>query len=665
MDISTTMLKNHIDYVENLKIKFNSINQWNEITFNEDHKAALLKLNDVQYVYDHSIHIKVDNEENHIIIPSQYVLYAVAVKALAINIYNYLEIFQNYKITSGLDNEKVANLIADKTLHYNSLGLDSYSEQIGPTIFWDQNLNLNSKSIVNVNSKTGKKQLRGLSDFFGSIVLKPINIPNASSSILGKFIYNLCENKSIYRTLEHEFIHHLPWIIKDTVIRNFAYNIFDFLMNYDGLKRIESLISKNSTTTNTFSIKDESISLTSIFTISPVPLSKEDITSKDIRIFDEPLFYKDNNYYYFSTEWKYNRGGRLDLNSLIIILRKYYPEFEFENLSGDLIYKSSTPSLEKNRSLKIKSTSTTPHINAGQNIIYFGAPGTGKSNAIDDLIDENNSVRTVFHSETYYSDFVGCLKPTMGLTGVEYGFQIGPFTEILIKALNDPDHHYNLVIEEINRAKSAAVFGEIFQLLDRDNGESKYSIKINDQDLIKAFEQNLKTPLKDNLIKIPKNLSILATMNTSDQAVEPMDTAFKRRWKYVYKPIDFDLKDTSGKPLHAQGNFEIIRENAGKKEIVKISWKEFAFKINDFLSSLDVPEDRHFGPWFVKDEEISTLAKAKDTLGSKILMYLWDDVLRHEGKSELFVNDIKTYGQLISKLNNDEIIFNSDFSKSF
>src|SRR5690606_7942483 len=128
-----------------------------------------------------------------------------------------------------------------------------------------------------------------------------------------------------------------------------------FLMNYDGLKRIESLISKNSTTTNTFSIKDESISLTSIFTISPVPLSKEDITSKDIRIFDEPLFYKDNNYYYFSTEWKYNRGGRLDLNSLIIILRKYYPEFEFENLSGDLIYKSSTPSLEKNRSLKIKS----------------------------------------------------------------------------------------------------------------------------------------------------------------------------------------------------------------------------------------------------------------------------------------------------------------------
>lgn len=301
----------------------------------------------------------------------------------------------------------------------------------------------------------------------------------------------------------------------------------------------------------------------------------------------------------------------------------------------------------------IASLSTTPHSRPGENIIYFGAPGTGKSKSIDDLIDENNSVRTVFHSETYYSDFVGCLKPTMGVKGIEYGFQIGPFTEILIKALNDPEHHYYLVIEEINRAKSAAVFGEIFQLLDRDNGESKYSIKIHDQDLNKAFENNLITPLTDNLIKIPKNLSILATMNTSDQAVEPMDTAFKRRWKYVYKPIDFTSCATG---------YFLIKRPIGD---ITVTWESLAKHINLFLSNLDIPEDRHLGPWFVKDEEISTPTNAKDTLGSKILMYLWDDILRHEGKSELFVNDIKTYGQLISKLNNDEIIFNPDFSKLF
>lgn len=312
---------------------------------------------------------------------------------------------------------------------------------------------------------------------------------------------------------------------------------------------------------------------------------------------------------------------------------------------------SSTTSLTS----KIISNSTTPHIKSGKNVIYFGAPGTGKSDAIKKIpTDENNSVTTIFHPETYYSDFVGCLKPTMGTVGVEYKFQVGPFTEIIIKALNDPSHHYYLVIEEINRAKSAAVFGEIFQLLDRkDNGESEYSIQVNDQDLLKVFEQNLLTPLKNNRIQIPKNLSILATMNTSDQAVEPMDTAFKRRWKYVYKPIDFTTCAT--------GNF-LIKRSIGD---ITVTWKALAENINDFLAQLEIPEDRHLGPWFVKNEEISTLDKAKDTLGSKILMYLWDDVLRHEGKSELFTNEIKTYGQLISRLNKDEVIFNTNFSNLF
>ena len=658
------MLRNHKYSVENLKQKFISIKHWDEITFNADHKAKLLDLDGVEYVYDHSIHIKIEGEENHIIIPSQYVLYAIAVKSFATNIYNFIETFEKYKTQSGLDNNKIADEITNKSLNYSILGLDSYSENLGPKIFWDEKLNLDAKSIVNV--KAGKKQLRGLSDFFGSVVLKPINIPNSSSSILGKFIYNLCKKSTIYSYLEMEFIKNLPLIIKDNAIKNFAYQIFDFLISYDNLSKIKHLISKNSAMHNTYSIKEEAISLTSIFTTSSIPLLEKDIVANDIRVFSEPLFY-DKDYYYFSTEWTFKKGSRLDLENLITILKKYYPEFYFENLANDYFYKPSTPPTININIPIIKSTSTKKYSSPGENVIYFGAPGTGKSNTIDDLIDENNSVRTVFHAETYYSDFVGCLKPTMGTDGVEYNFQVGPFTETLIKALNDPDHHYYLVIEEINRAKSATVFGEIFQLLDRNNGESKYSIKINDQDLIKVFEQNLLSPLTNNLIKIPKNLSILATMNTSDQAVEPMDTAFKRRWKYVYMPIDFDkTHEVTKAPLHAQGNFKIIRKDANdKNEIIQVSWKDLALKLNDFLSNLDVPEDRHFGQWFVKDDEILDLDKAKDTLGSKILMYLWDDVLRHEGKSEIFTNEIKTYGQLISRLNNSEVIFNANFLNLF
>ncbi|NNH01494.1 AAA family ATPase [Acinetobacter sp. ANC 5414] len=310
--------------------------------------------------------------------------------------------------------------------------------------------------------------------------------------------------------------------------------------------------------------------------------------------------------------------------------------------------------------LKVLSESGTAHTTPGENIIFFGAPGTGKSNEINNLVDEKNSIRTVFHAETYFSDFVGCLKPTMGLTGVEYKFQIGPFTEILIKALNDPAHHYYLVIEEINRAKSAAVFGEIFQLLDRKNGVSKYSIKINDQDLIKILTENLTNPLIDNQIRIPSNLSIYATMNTSDQAVEPMDSAFKRRWKYIYKPIDFESFDEDGNPSHAQGSFELQRAT----DAICIAWKDFALKVNNILSNLDIPEDRHLGPWFVSTEEIDTIPKANETLKNKILMYLWDDVLRHHEKTDFFIEEIKTFGQLNYKVANDKVVFNDEFLKS-
>lgn len=307
-----------------------------------------------------------------------------------------------------------------------------------------------------------------------------------------------------------------------------------------------------------------------------------------------------------------------------------------------------------NVSLAIKSTSKTNHISPGENIIYFGAPGTGKSHVIDTKVDADNSIRTVFHSETYYSDFVGSLKPTMGVSGIEYIYQVGPFTEILIKSLNDPTHHYYLVIEEINRAKSAAVFGELFQLLDRaENGKSCYSIKLTDQDLIRVYQSNLKIPLLDNRLIIPENLTIYATMNSSDQAVEPLDTAFKRRWKFVYRPIDFSTS--------AIGNFSIRLSSSEDKQI---SWKDLALKINKIFSELEIPEDRHLGPWFIQTNEIDSLDKAKKTLKNKIFMYLWDDVLRHHDKSVIFSSNIKTFGDLISMLDNDNIIFSDSFCDS-
>lgn len=289
---------------------------------------------------------------------------------------------------------------------------------------------------------------------------------------------------------------------------------------------------------------------------------------------------------------------------------------------------------------------------SGENIIFYGAPGTGKSFAIEEKVKGHTSVRTVFHPETQYGDFVGCLRPSMDDNGIEYSFKKGPFIEALLKALKDPKHHYYLIIEEINRAPAAAVFGELFQLLDRDsNGESEYRIDINDKDLLNLLNKEHPGGFPDNKLYIPNNLSLYATMNSSDQAVMPLDTAFKRRWKFEYMPLDFSTAPS--------GYFKINTESGEKT----VSWSQFAQVVNLILSTLSIPEDRHLGPWFVNENEISDLKNAKRTLTGKVLMYIWDDVLRHSERSALFNTDIKTFGSLVKKIENNEIIFSENFLK--
>ncbi|WHR57562.1 McrB family protein [Acinetobacter haemolyticus] len=319
---------------------------------------------------------------------------------------------------------------------------------------------------------------------------------------------------------------------------------------------------------------------------------------------------------------------------ITVFLRSTQLQDLFQQIAGSYISDTSESSLAKK----------------GENIIYYGAPGTGKSHDIDKLANDNNSVRTVFHPESQYSDFVGCLRPSMGNGGIEYSFKHGPFIQALIMALKDPSHPYYLIIEEINRAPAAAVFGELFQLLDRDEtGKSQYSIDINDKDLLKLLKDELPNSFNENKLYIPANLSIYATMNSSDQAVMPLDSAFKRRWKFIYKPLNF-----SNSPV---GNFDIYTEE-GKKSV---SWPVFAKAVNTILSLESIPEDRHLGPWFVNKIEIANPENAKNALTGKIMMYLWDDVLRHSERSVLFNPEIKTFGDLVKEFNDNKIVFSNDF----
>lgn len=289
-----------------------------------------------------------------------------------------------------------------------------------------------------------------------------------------------------------------------------------------------------------------------------------------------------------------------------------------------------------------------------KNLIVYGAPGTGKSYYIKGLLENKNTIRTVFHSETQNSDFIGSLKPVTLGEKVTYDFIAGPFINAFVTAVKNPTEQIYLIIEEINRANAAAVFGEIFQLLDRkQDGKSEYPIK-PDQ-IVNNYLEKILGPDYTNELFIPSNLNINATMNSSDQGVYSLDSAFKRRWSFKYIPINFDSC-----PL---GFIEIDKRH--------LSWEILAKSINEVLA-IEYPhleEDRFIGPWFLNSYEAQS--DFSNAIESKLFTYLWNDVLRHQEKNKIF-NEyaVSTFGDLIKTYQkqvsgHDVILFSQEVHAKF
>lgn len=290
--------------------------------------------------------------------------------------------------------------------------------------------------------------------------------------------------------------------------------------------------------------------------------------------------------------------------------------------------------------------------------IYFGPPGTGKSYYIEHVVlgginINKNLFRINFHPDYTYNDFVGHILPTKTEDGIDYEFKAGPFTLILKEALLNPKEKYYLVIEEINRGNAASIFGDMFQLLDRvDNrsskytGWSKYGIKNSDiYDYITKGKsnENIAKLSSDNTIKIPNNLSILATMNTADQNVFTIDSAFKRRFQIKYIPINFDnnINFVSHKYDIFEGEKDLVDifkdinfiseliENEG----IDRSWCGFAKIVNSIIDkinseSFEISEDKKLGQFFVKEEDLNN----RENFASKVLYHLKHDVFKYNEK---------------------------------
>ncbi|PHM28315.1 McrB family protein [Xenorhabdus innexi] len=298
----------------------------------------------------------------------------------------------------------------------------------------------------------------------------------------------------------------------------------------------------------------------------------------------------------------------------------------------------------------------------GINKIYYGAPGTGKSHKVNTEVGNCTCFRTVFHPDTQYADFVGALKPKTttdqsGTVRIIYEFRPGPFTKAFIEARKDLSKAVYLVIEELNRAPAAAVFGELFQLLDRKaDGSSKYEIDIADPDMLDYINANL--PFRISSLALPSNLSVVATMNSSDQAVMPMDTAFKRRWHFEYIPIDYAQATPGSLPVPVSS----VKEGSN---IIHVPWNSFAELINNKLKELQIPEDRLLGHRFLSDEELSENEVAKNTLCGKLFVYLWDDVLRHGQREAIFNTECNTFGELAALFHNDGAVFTEELEAAF
>lgn len=270
--------------------------------------------------------------------------------------------------------------------------------------------------------------------------------------------------------------------------------------------------------------------------------------------------------------------------------------------------------------------------------IYYGVPGSGKSHKIDEQtknIPDEQKIRVVFHPEYTNADFVGQILPVVDGDAVKYTFKPGTFTRILVAALKNPEKPYYLIIEEINRGNAAAIFGEIFQLLDRgSDGWSSYCIMNDDINYeIRKTVPELNWTANTG-IRLPPNLSLFATMNTSDQNVFTLDNAFQRRWEMEL--VQNQCNDSS------QMDAKITVNNQS------ITWKNFQTQINSIIGEksneggLSSMEDKRIGCWFIKAENNAINEKK---FANKVLKYLWDDAFKFYHQ-EIFESDIKNFEEL-------------------
>lgn len=346
-------------------------------------------------------------------------------------------------------------------------------------------------------------------------------------------------------------------------------------------------------------------------------------------------------------------------------------------------YKLSTNTIVNVEDILHDSEGGSGRIEGGTNILLYGVPGSGKSWTIEHEYCKpaTNVERLVFHPDYTYSDFIGQILPNVAEDGqVSYKFTPGPFTTILKDAYHNPEKEYILIIEEINRGNAPAIFGEVFQLLDRKSENTQYDDEfpvgtseygITNENIAKVVYGDAR-----HKIRIPSNLSIIGTMNTSDQNVFTLDTAFQRRWEMRL----------------IENNFEHVDRKLADAVILDtgVTWRTFCSEINKIIvgnnARMTSAEDKRLGAYFVhlqdlifdekmgklsegeydelrkkeenhtiNEQEIHRLAEIRNAMKQnrkfpeKVIKYLWDDAFKFNREIVFDTADYQSLEQVIRK----------------
>ncbi len=498
-------------------------------------------------------------------------------------------------------------------------------------------------------AKDGKSLDRG--DCLTSAVLAIANVVNNSQSYIATLWNYFGENPSVAALLNEQFSAYqsvMTTCLSEKKLNLFVYKVFSYLESKEELHYLTPFMveSKGRYRSEGTMIKFASEDFPETCVGILIETTLDDIKARNsvatTRWFEDPIKIAGKTVY-VSNQW--NETGTYPLT---------LPEFKkFIDVAYNgrfVIGKDENNyfTLSEISSPKNKMAVT---INGPLQQIFYGAPGTGKSHGIDEETKGQKVIRTTFHPDSDYSTFVGAYKPvmrevpTMTVIGtksvavedkegnavvekkIEYDFIPQAFTEAYVEAWKDLKKPVYLVIEEINRGNCAQIFGDIFQLLDRDDrGFSSYMIS-PDEDLHryleetfakKGFDEDCSLDKSDILeiwegkkMCLPPTLYIWATMNTSDQSLFPIDSAFKRRWDWKYTPISDAGK---GYRIDVNGN--------------SYDWWSFLEKVNVIVEEMTSSEDKQLGYFFCKAE--NGVITAEKFVG-KVIFYLWNDVFKDYG----------------------------------